>query len=496
MAPTLLEVDGTGTGISYVPSSGGEELWVPPSKVVRVSTDEWAAFGETLPFDTDSFDVVLLMHAAELIQQPRLIFRELWRILKPGGRAIVAFSSAKSSTSYHTARTIKMWRDYNDAQRLYIVGSYFHFSAGAPAAAMLDEGPRLEVWGAGWRGLRGYDYLNAADRGENLFEKVASEVGSSKDSPLFVVQADKAQSVRPGDGALAVMDAALWAIPYAEEEDKRLFATRVLSLLRELRLDDQEAESIALKAAKAAPAIYESLAPMSTVIATPLLAQLAAAVAPTWNPESSAQRAALREGLGLDAPRELFWKPLGQLTTALTVDDKLWLLADLLPLFDDAVYALNAETGLPLPLATLLDPQVGALSAALDVCGSVLPDSPFTDRDRQLLAIDIVARDFLPAAAVVTDLQGVNTASDDFKAWLQTLTRVDLEAFLDERKNYRQIAEENAKLAELDPEAAAAAAQDARRAAAVEAMLNDIASQLDAKKGKTRSIPTISSSSS
>jgi len=44
---------------------------------------------QALPYDDESFDVVLCLHVLEHIPDDRLAMRELHRVLKPGGRAIV-----------------------------------------------------------------------------------------------------------------------------------------------------------------------------------------------------------------------------------------------------------------------------------------------------------------------------------------------------------------------------------------------------------------------
>ena len=56
-----------------------------------------------------------------------------------------------------------------------------------------------------------------------------------------------------------------------------------------------------------------------------------------------------------------------------------------------------------------------------------------------------------------------------------------LKEFLEERKEYRERAEEQADAAKLDPEAAAKAKEEKRAAAEVEAMLNAIMAAKDAK---------------
>ena len=105
-AGSVLEVDGTCSGQTYIPTEGGEELWSPPQSITRV--DASALFGDaSLPYPDRTFDAVVLASAAELLTDPRGTFRELWRVLKPGGRAIVAFSSARFSPAAHAAPSLE-----------------------------------------------------------------------------------------------------------------------------------------------------------------------------------------------------------------------------------------------------------------------------------------------------------------------------------------------------------------------------------------------------
>ena len=61
-----------------------------------------------------------------------------------------------------------------------------------------------------------------------------------------------------------------------------------------------------------------------------------------------------------------------------------------------------------------------------------------------------------------------------------------LKEFLEERKEYRERAEEQADAAKLDPEAAAKAKEEKRAAAEVEAMLNAIMAAKDAKDAEEK----------
>jgi len=492
---------------SLVPRDGAayEEIWAGPREVVEIREEKELA---SLPSET--FDAVILTNAAELLRDPRTSFREAWRVLKFGGKALCAFSTATTSKS----EASKMWKDYDDAQRIWVVGSFFHFSAGAPAAIVQDDGLlKTEVWGAGWRNLKGYDYFDSAEKKSKKLSFQNLIAGNTdgdaattndaddqkKKAPLYVVQAQKPDRYAPGAGPTAALDAELWAAEAMDEDDKRLSATRILAALKK-EADDFEAvdssveETLALSSAMALRKIYEIVKPMSRVIATPLLAQLAANLAPRWNLTSKDQPAALRQGLGLDAPKDTFWKPLGELTAALTIDDKLWLMADLVPLFNEHTYPTTTTTiaggtttdgnRLPVALApvvpTLLPRTVAHLSKSLTD-----PKGQVTETDVQLLAVDLIARDYLPDAALkCRSIDDADDAAESFLAWLTTLAEADLKAALDERRGFRDAAETKFKLAEMDPETAKRDADDLKRAKRVEDMLNDIAQrqQLTAAK--------------
>ena len=484
-AARVLLMNGAGA-VEYIPKDGGEEMWAPPKEVEVIEPN-----GDLTKFDDEAFDAVVLTNAAELMRDPRTAFRNVWRILKFGGRCVCAFSS-KASTESDVAR---MWKDYDDAQRIWVVGSFFHFSAGAPAAIMTENGIKSEVWGAGWRNLKGYDFFNTAEQSkkkmnfQNLLAGTAPMTPEEKDDPtkqvpLYVIQADKTVKYDAGAGPTAAMDAEFWAATSMEEDDKRLVATRILSFLNEID-DPAMKEKYALACAKALPAIYDIVQPMSRVIATPLLAQLAANLAPRWNMLSTQQPLALREGLGLDEPQPTFWKPLGTFTEKLTIDDKLWLLADLVPFFNERKYPRDDDDLLPVAL----DPfMVKVLPKTLNHIRSTLfpnKNIEFEGPDAQLLAVDIIARDYLPDAALkCKNVDDANAVADNFCAWVTSLTEADLKAALEERRAFRESAEKKFQLALLDPETAQKNAEDLRRAKRVEDMMNDIALRIDTEKKK------------
>ncbi len=75
---------------------------------------------QTLPLPDCDFDAVLNCVSVQYLQYPDAIFREIHRILKPGGVAIISFSNRMF---YHKA--IQAWRDGTDASRVELVKRYF-----------------------------------------------------------------------------------------------------------------------------------------------------------------------------------------------------------------------------------------------------------------------------------------------------------------------------------------------------------------------------------
>ncbi|CAM9801418.1 unnamed protein product, partial [Discosporangium mesarthrocarpum] len=92
-----------------------------------------------LPFESDSFDFVLLPNFLQYLSDPRFLMREVYRVLKPKGLCMVPFTS-KGAYKDLEKKEIKMWKTMNDAQHMWIIGSFFKFSANA-----------------GWDDLKGYD---------------------------------------------------------------------------------------------------------------------------------------------------------------------------------------------------------------------------------------------------------------------------------------------------------------------------------------------------
>jgi ubiquinone/menaquinone biosynthesis C-methylase UbiE len=72
-----------------------------------------------LPLEDQSFDAVLNTVSVQYLQQPEVVFAEIYRILKPGGIAIVSFSNRM-----FYQKAISAWRDASESQRVELVKRY------------------------------------------------------------------------------------------------------------------------------------------------------------------------------------------------------------------------------------------------------------------------------------------------------------------------------------------------------------------------------------
>ncbi len=72
-----------------------------------------------LPFESDSFDAVVITVSAQYLVHPVEVFKEINRLLKPGGSFIVTFSNRMFPT-----KAVLMWRNSTDQGRMELVASY------------------------------------------------------------------------------------------------------------------------------------------------------------------------------------------------------------------------------------------------------------------------------------------------------------------------------------------------------------------------------------
>ncbi|KAL6274509.1 hypothetical protein ACE6H2_025201 [Prunus campanulata] len=89
-----------------------------------------------LPFYDNSFDVITNVVSVDYITKPLDVFKEMRRILKPGGLAIMSFSNRCFWT-----KAISIWTSTGDADHGLIVGSYFHYAGGFEPPQGVDISP-------------------------------------------------------------------------------------------------------------------------------------------------------------------------------------------------------------------------------------------------------------------------------------------------------------------------------------------------------------------
>ena len=74
-----------------------------------------------LPFADGSFDAVVCTVSVEYLVQPFAVFREVARVLRPGGRFVTTFSNR-----WFPPKAIHLWQETHEFERMGIVLAYFH----------------------------------------------------------------------------------------------------------------------------------------------------------------------------------------------------------------------------------------------------------------------------------------------------------------------------------------------------------------------------------
>ncbi len=78
-----------------------------------------------LPFNSGYFDVVFNTVSVQYLTQPTAVFREIARVLRPGGVSIVVFSDRMFPT-----KAIRVWRENDDEDHIALVQEYHRLSSG------------------------------------------------------------------------------------------------------------------------------------------------------------------------------------------------------------------------------------------------------------------------------------------------------------------------------------------------------------------------------
>lgn len=90
------------------------------------------------PFSDQEFDAVLNAVSVQYLQYPEEIFREIHRVLKPGGVAIISFSNRM-----FFQKAISAWRDSSEAMRVELVKRYFKTAGGFSKPEVIHKQPSV-----------------------------------------------------------------------------------------------------------------------------------------------------------------------------------------------------------------------------------------------------------------------------------------------------------------------------------------------------------------
>jgi len=90
----------------------------------------------TFPYADNTFDVVTNTVSVDYLTRPLEVMKEVSRVLKPGGTAIMSFSNRCFPT-----KAVAIWTATGDLDHVWIVGAYYHFAGGFEPPAAEDISP-------------------------------------------------------------------------------------------------------------------------------------------------------------------------------------------------------------------------------------------------------------------------------------------------------------------------------------------------------------------
>lgn len=92
-----------------------------------------------LPYEDNTFDFVTNAVSVDYLTRPLEVFKEMVRVLKPGGVAAMSFSNR-----YFPTKAVAVWTGASDLEHVWIAGSYFHFAGGFASPVAEDITPIMD----------------------------------------------------------------------------------------------------------------------------------------------------------------------------------------------------------------------------------------------------------------------------------------------------------------------------------------------------------------
>ena len=89
-----------------------------------------------LPYEDASFDIALCAVSVQYLTRPVEVFREVGRVLAPGGAFVVSFSHRMFPT-----KAVEVWRQLGPADRVRLVASYFGMAGNFGEPLFVDRSP-------------------------------------------------------------------------------------------------------------------------------------------------------------------------------------------------------------------------------------------------------------------------------------------------------------------------------------------------------------------
>lgn len=126
----------------------------------------------SLPYADTTFDAVVNAVSVDYMVRPNELFREMYRVLKPGGVAIMSFSNR-----YFATKAVRIWLEADEPGRLAIVANYFFHTARWEKIRALDIIPLKS------------DGMPKLKAGSNIISAFLASFASY--DPMWVVEARK-----------------------------------------------------------------------------------------------------------------------------------------------------------------------------------------------------------------------------------------------------------------------------------------------------------------